>query len=384
MTGGADLGGPAVTGVYAAVYVIPTDAPEADGTLTWDATTMVLATARADGAEGIGWSYAAAAAGGVITGVLAPVVTGRSALDVPGACEAMIRAVRNIGRPGIAATAISAVDIALWDLKARLLGCPLAALFGAARGSVPIYGSGGFTSYGTSQTRDQLAGWVQRDHIPRVKIKIGESWGGNERRDLDRVALAREVIGPGAELYVDANGGYTTGQAIRVADRIADYGVTWFEEPVSCQDLAGLAAVRRQVLPDVAAGEYSWSLADSAHLIAAGAVDCLQLDATRCGGFTEFLRGAALAAAHNLQVSAHCAPNLHARAGLAVPNLRHVEYFHDHQRIERMLFDGALDPAGGTLTPAQEPGLGMALRDADAEKYRIGWPPGQPDSPVRA
>jgi L-alanine-DL-glutamate epimerase-like enolase superfamily enzyme len=372
MTGGADLGGPAVTGVSAAVYVIPTDAPEADGTLTWDATTMVLATARADGAEGIGWSYAAAAAGGVITGVLAPVVTGRSALDVPGACEAMIRAVRNIGRPGIAATAISAVDIALWDLKARLLGCPLAALFGAARGSVPIYGSGGFTSYGTSQTRDQLAGWVQRDHIPRVKIKIGESWGGNERRDLDRVALAREVIGPGAELYVDANGGYTTGQAIRVADRIADYGVTWFEEPVSSQDLAGLAAVRRQVLPDVAAGEYSWSLADSAHLIAAGAVDCLQLDATRCGGFTEFLRGAALAAAHNLQVSAHCAPNLHARAGLAVPNLRHVEYFHDHQRIERMLFDGALDPAGGTLTPAQEPGLGMALRDADAEKYRIG------------
>jgi L-alanine-DL-glutamate epimerase-like enolase superfamily enzyme len=363
-------GAPAVTGVSASVYVIPTDAPEADGTLTWDATTMVLARARAGVVEGIGWTYAAAAAGQVITGMLAGVVTGRSALDVPGACEAMIRAVRNIGRPGIAATAISAVDIALWDLKARLLGCPLAGLLGQARTGVPIYGSGGFTSYGEQQTRDQLTGWVERDRIPRVKIKIGESWGGNERRDLGRVALAREVIGDGTELFVDANGGYTVGQAVRVADRMADFGVTWFEEPVSSQDLAGLAAVRRQVLPDVAAGEYSWSLADSAHLIAAGAVDCLQLDATRCGGFTEFLRGAALAAAHNLQVSAHCAPNLHAHVGVAAPNLRHVEYFHDHQRIERMLFDGALDPDGGTLTPAPEPGLGMTLREPDAAKYR--------------
>ncbi len=384
MTGSEDAGGPAmtavagadgppVTEVTAAAYVIPTDAPEADGTLTWDATTMVLATARANGVAGIGWSYAAAAAGQVIADVLAGVVTGRSALDVPGANEAMIRAVRNIGRPGIAATAISAVDIALWDLKARLLGCPLASLLGQARASVPIYGSGGFTSYDARQTRDQLTGWVERDRIPRVKIKIGESWGGNEQRDLDRVALAREVIGAGAELYVDANGGYTVSQAVRVGGRLAGLGVTWFEEPVSSQDLAGLAAVRRQVLPDVTAGEYSWSLADSAHLIAAGAVDCLQLDATRCGGFTEFLRGAALAAGHNLQVSAHCAPNLHAHAGVAVPNLRHVEYFHDHQRIERMLFDGALDPEGGVLTPAPDrPGLGMSLREPDAGKYRVG------------
>src|SRR5215831_3150767 len=250
-------GGPAVTQVDAAAYVIPTDAPEADGTLAWDATTMVLATARAGGVAGTGWSYAAAAARQVITDVLAGAVTGRSALDVPGSCEAMIRPVRNIGRPGIAATAISAVDIALWDLKARLLGCPLARLLGQARPSVPLYGSGGFTSYDARQTRDQLAEWAEKDHIPRVKIKIGQDWGSNVRRDIQRVALAREVIGPDAELYVDANGGYTTGQAVRAADSMAQYGVSWFEEPVSSQDLAGLAAVRRQVLPDVAAGEYS-------------------------------------------------------------------------------------------------------------------------------
>jgi L-alanine-DL-glutamate epimerase-like enolase superfamily enzyme len=363
--------GPVVREITAAVYVIPTDAPEADGTLAWDKTTMVLAFARAGAAQGIGWTYAAAAAQSVIAEVLAGAVVGRSALDVPGAAEAMARAVRNIGRPGIAATAISAVDIALWDLKARLLGCSLAQLLGQARDSVPVYGSGGFTSYDDDQTREQLTGWVAKDRIPRVKIKIGESWGASQQRDLERVALAREVIGPDTELYVDANGGYTTGQAIRMAARLADYGVTWFEEPVSSQDLAGLAAVRRQVLPDVAAGEYSWSLADSARLIAAGAVDCLQLDVTRCGGVTDFLRGSALAAAHNLQVSGHCAPNLHARVGVAVPNLRHVEYFHDHQRIERIFFDGTLSPDGGALAPdPDQPGLGLTLRDSDAERYR--------------
>ena len=332
----------------------------------------MLVTAQAGGEEGTGWTYAAGAAASVVTDMLAGVVRGRSAFDIPGASEAMARAVRNIGRPGVAATAISAVDVALWDLKARLLGLPVTDLLGRARQHVPVYGSGGFTSYDEQQTRDQLAGWLA-DGIGRVKIKIGESWGGNERRDLARVALAREVIGPDRELYVDANGGYTVGQAVRVGRRLADHGVTWFEEPVSSRDLAGLAAVRRQITADVAAGEYSWSLADSAALIDAGAVDCLQLDVTRCGGITEFVRGAALAAAHNLQVSAHCCPSLHAHVGAAVPNLRHVEYFHDHQRIEQMLFDGAPKPDGGELTPDPgRAGLGHAAPAAGRRAVPAG------------
>jgi L-alanine-DL-glutamate epimerase-like enolase superfamily enzyme len=366
------VNGPPIEGLAAEVYVIPTDAPEADGTLAWDATTMVLVTARGGGREGIGWSYAAGAAASVVSEVLAGVATGRDAFDIPAVTEDMSRALRNVGRAGIGATALSAADIALWDLKARLLGLPVAVLLGRARLHVPVYGSGGFTSYDERQTRAQLSGWVERDGIPRVKIKVGESWGGAEDRDLDRIALAREIIGPGTELYVDANGGYHTGQAVRVGRRmVAEHDVTWFEEPVSSQDLAGLAAVRRQVSADVTAGEYSWTLADSARLIDAGAVDCLQLDVTRCGGITEFLRAAALAAAHNLQVSAHCAPNLHAHVGAAVTNLRHVEYFHDHQRIEGLLFDGALSPQGGDLTPdPARPGLGLTLRRADAEQFR--------------
>jgi len=360
-----------VTALDAAVYVIPTDAPEADGTLTWDKTTMVVVTAQAGDERGLGWSYTAAAAATLIGELLAGTVTGRDAFDVAGTAEAMARQVRNVGRPGIAAMAISAVDIALWDLKARLLGVALTDLLGRAHDAVPVYGSGGFTSYSDDRTAEQLRGWAEDQHIPRVKIKIGESWGREERRDLARVRFAREVIGPDTELYVDANGGYTTGQAVRVAAAMDDYGVTWFEEPVSSRDPAGLALIRQQIRPDVAAGEYSWSLADSVALIGAGAVDCLQLDVTRCGGITEFTRGAALAAAHNLQVSGHCAPNLHAHVAAAVPNLRHLEYFHDHQRIEGMLFDGTLDPDGGALHPDPgRPGHGLTLRAADAEPYR--------------
>jgi L-alanine-DL-glutamate epimerase-like enolase superfamily enzyme len=364
---------PLVESVTAAVYVIPTDSPESDGTLAWDSTTMIVVTSRADGRQGLGWTYGSPAVASAVTSHLAEVVVGTDAMDVLGTAEKMSRAVRNVGREGIASMAISAVDIALWDLKARLLDVPLAALTGQVRRDVPVYGSGGFITYDARQTREQLSAWVQKDKIPRVKIKIGESWGTNEQRDWARVALARGSVGPDTDLYVDANGAYRTGQAVRVGAWLSDYGVVWFEEPVSSQDLAGLAEVRRQVQPDVTAGEYGWTLADSARLLEAGAVDCLQLDATRCGGITGFLQGAALAAAHSTDVSAHCAPNAHAHVASAVANLRHIEYFHDHQRIERMLLDGALDPAGGTLTPDLSfPGHGLEFREQDALAYRQG------------
>ncbi len=362
----------AVRGLHAAAYQIATEVPEADGTLTWDKTVMVVAHADAGGMRGTGWTYSAAAAAQVVTGVLAEVVTGRPALDVAGSNEAMYRAVRNLGRGGIAAAAISAADIALWDLKARLLGTSVTSLLGGA-GPVPIYGSGGFTSYDNQQLRDQLSRWVGDLQIPRVKIKIGESWGTMQDRDLQRIELARGVIGAEAALYVDANGGYTVLQAAEVARQMADYQVSWFEEPVSSDDLIGLAALRAELDPDIAAGEYSWTLEDSAALIGARAVDCLQIDVTRCGGITGFRRAAQLAAEHGLDVSGHCAPNLHARAAAGLANLRHVEYFHDHQRIERLLFDGALAPAAGTLTPeSDELGLGLELRAAEAAPYRCG------------
>jgi L-alanine-DL-glutamate epimerase-like enolase superfamily enzyme len=355
------------------VYTVPTQQPESDGTLTWTSTTVVVAEPRAGGQAGLGLTYATPACAPLIREVLAEVVVGADPLDVPGTWAAMVRRIRNLGRPGIASMAIAAVDTGLWDLKARLLGQPLCRLLGMARDRVPVYGSGGFTSLTDTELVGQLTGWAQGDRIPRVKMKVATAWGQQERRDLERVALAREALGEDVELYVDANGGYTRKQAVRVGRAFADQGVTWFEEPVSSDDLAGLQQVRGQTTTDVAAGEYGYDLAYFRRMLVAGAVDCLQADVSRCAGITEWLRVAALAAAHQLELSAHCAQSLTAHAAAAVPNLRHLEYFADHARVDRLLFDGVLDPAGGTLCPdLSRPGMGLELRDGDAERYRVG------------
>jgi L-alanine-DL-glutamate epimerase-like enolase superfamily enzyme len=361
-----------IRSVDVTAYTVPTDAAEADGTLSWDATTMVLVQAHAGDATGTGWTYGPAACATMITDTLASIVTGRDALDVGGSFGAMVRAVRNAGRPGAVGYAISAVDVALWDLKARLLDVPLHRLLGAVRDEVPVYGSGGFTSYNERQLRDQLAGWALEQRIPRVKIKIGQSWGSDSGRDLERMQQARSVIGAQTELFVDANGGYRRKQAIRVMHAAADLDVRWFEEPVSSDDLDGLREIRDAVTPDVTAGEYGYDLYYFRRMCAAGAVDCLQADVSRCGGITEWLRVAAVAASYGLDISGHCGPHLHAHVAAATPNLRHLEWFHDHVRIESMFFDGTLDPAGGTIRPdPAAPGLGLTLRRADTERYRI-------------
>ncbi len=364
---------PVVDSVDVSVYTIATDAPEADGTLSWDSTTMVLVQIRSGDTRGLGWTYGPPACATLIRDTLAELVVGSDAMAVTGTWQAMIRATRNSTRPGVVGYAISALDTALWDLKARLLELPLFRLLGAVRDKVPVYGSGGFTSYDERQLRDQLTHWVDDQQIPRVKIKIGESWGRDEARDLMRMSLARDAVGPDTELFVDANGGYRRKQAVRVMQAASDLDVRWFEEPVSSDDLEGLREVRDHVRADVAAGEYGWDVYYFRRMCAAGAVDCLQVDASRCGGFSEWMRAAAVAAAYGLDVSGHCAPHLHAHVAAVTPNLRHLEWFHDHVRIENIFFDGTLDPTGGHITPdPHRPGLGLALRARDAEQYRVG------------
>ncbi len=361
--------GAAIERVAVSAYTIPTDQPEADGTIAWDKTTLVLVEAGAGGQTGVGYTYADTATAHLIHESLADVVQGHDALDIPAAGVKMWVAVRNLGRPGVAAMAISAVDNALWDLKARLLDLPLFKLLGAAHDAVPVYGSGGFTTYSIERLQEQLGGWVA-EGIPRVKMKIGT----HPEDDLHRVRAARHAIGTNAELFVDANGAYSRKQALSQAERFAELGVTWFEEPVSADDLEGLRLMRDRApaIMDIAAGEYGYDLPYFRRMLDAGAVDVLQADATRCGGVTGFLRVAALAAAHCLELSAHCAPSLHAHACAAVMPLRNLEYFYDHVRIEHMLFDGALTPVGGALHPdPARPGFGLDFKRADAERYAV-------------
>jgi L-alanine-DL-glutamate epimerase-like enolase superfamily enzyme len=364
--------GPAVPveSVEARAYTVPTEGPEADGTLEWDSTTVLLVQAHGGGRTGIGYSYTHAAAADVVTGKLASVVEGHDALRVGHAWSAMWDAVRNFGQTGVVSMAISAVDVALWDLKARLLDRPLVDVIDAVHDATPIYGSGGFCNYTDEQLADQLGGWVAAG-IPRVKMKTGR----DPDRDPHRLAVARSAIGDDVELFTDANGAFGRSAAIEWARRYADAGVRWFEEPVSSDDLAGLHLVRNRAPGglDVAAGEYGWNLPYFQRMLDAEAVDCLQADVTRCGGISGFLRVGALCDARCLDLSAHCAPQISAQACTAVWHLRHLEYFHDHNRIEHLMFDGCLEPeAGGLLRPDRtRPGCGLTVKWADLDEYRV-------------
>jgi L-alanine-DL-glutamate epimerase-like enolase superfamily enzyme len=333
---------------------------------------MVLVEAAAGNTVGVGWAYGPPALADLVRGRLAGVVTGRSALDVTGSNHAMADSLRNDGRPGAGAMALSAVDLALWDLKSRLLELPLHRLLGQVRATVPLYGSGGFTTYTDHQMRDQLDGWATAG-FTAVKIKVGEDHGARLARDTSRVRQARAALGPHIDLFVDANGAYGAQQPISWWRDLHDSGaqVTWFEEPVSSDDLAGLARVRDAVGADVTAGEYGYDLTYFGRMLAAEAVDCLQVDVTRCGGITEWLRIAAVAASRHLDVSGHCAPHAHAAVAAATPNLRHLEWFHDHTRIESLLFDGATEAVNGTLTLTDAPGNGLTLRRHRAEQFRV-------------
>ena len=358
--------------VDVSAYTIPTDGPEADGTFDWDSTTLVLVQVAAGGQVGTGWTYAAPAVVRLVSDTFAPLLTGQCATDIHGRWDDMVRALRNLGRPGMGSMALSAVDCALWDLKARLLQLPLHRLLGAARDAVPLYGSGGFTTYDLNQLERQLRGWVDDDGLRAVKIKIGQSSGQCVERDLGRTGEAREIVGPDVALFVDANGGYSVGQAVRVGQDLDQLDVRWFEEPVTSDDLPGLRRVREACRADVTAGEYGWDVGYFERMAAAGAVDCLQVDVTRCGGITELMRIAAVAAAHHLDVSGHCAPHEHAPALAAIPNLRHLEWFHDHVRIEGRFFEGATSPTNGVL-PLDDsaPGNGLTWRSIDADRYRV-------------
>ncbi|SKA39177.1 enolase C-terminal domain-like protein [Consotaella salsifontis] len=345
--------------VGARAFTIPTDAPESDGTLEWKETTLVLASVVAGGKTGIGYSYTDASVVPLIEEKLAPVLKGKDALGIEALWQAMRVEVRNLGQVGLVATAISAVDNALWDLKGKLLGLPVSRLLGEARASIPTYGSGGFTSYDEERLAEQLAGWALDGHFA-VKMKVGR----DPAADPHRMAVAREAIGAETQLFVDANGALARKEALAFAEKAAEFAVCWFEEPVSSNDLEGLRLLRDRAPTGMAitTGEYGFALWTFWDLLAAGAVDVIQADATRCGGITGFMKVAALAEAHEIPLSSHCAPALHLHPCLAACRAAHMEWFHDHVRIERMLFDGAPTPSHGSVSANGEPGLGLRLK----------------------
>lgn len=348
-------------------YKVPTDSPESDGTLQWDHNNITIVTAHAEEKQGIGYTYGRGPVAELIRETLQEVVQGKDALGPDSIHMAMWHRIRNLGRPGICSMAISAVDCALWDLKARLLGIPLVKLLGPVREAATVYGSGGFTSYSDRQLADQLGRWAG-EGMGAVKMKIGR----DPRRDKDRVHVARQAIGPDTKLYVDANGAYIPRQALTQARMLSEFDVRWFEEPVSSDDHEGLRFVRERVPPEmnVAVGEYGYEPFWFRRVLQTGSVDVMQVDITRCGGVTTFLQVAALCQAWNIPLSSHTAPTMHTHVVCATIPFTEMEYFHDHIRVERMFFEGLPELVRGELRPdLSRPGNGLELKRRDAEKF---------------
>ncbi len=273
---------PLIDTLEASAFTIPTDRPEADGTLEWDATTIIVVEVGAAGLKGLGYSYAEAGAAGLITRMLAPTVVGLDAMAVPAAWTSMVRAVRNVGWAGVASGAIAAVD----------------APSGISRPAWP--------------------GW----RSPGPSAVSGSPGSRNRCRRMILPACAASVTGVPAGM-------------------------------------------------DVTAGEYGYDITYFGRMVGAAAVDVLQADATRCG-ITGLLQAAALCQARSMPLSAHTAPALPAHVCCALEPVRHVEWFHDHVRIERMLFDGVLDPVHGRLVPDRDrPGHGLIFKRADAERWAV-------------
>ena len=353
-----------VTKIRAVSYTFPTEEPESDGTLRWDATTMVLVHAESGGKRGIGYTYSHKAAAVLINDLLAEIVEGRSAMHPQALRRACAHRARNLGDSGITAMAVAAVDNALWDLKAKLLDLPLVLLLGEEIKSVPLYGSGGFTSYDLRQLEGQLEAWTKRG-IGQVKMKVGR----HPEADQHRVRAARAAIGVEAGLFVDANGAFKAAQAIAMAHIFEEQNVGWFEEPVVHQDIDGLRRVREKAPPgmEIACGEYGFHLGYFRRMLESGAVDVLQADATRCG-LSVFMEAAALCRARNIPLSSHCAPTQHLHICSGLPEVRHMEYFHDHVRIENLIFEGQPQPVNGRLSPDLSlPGIGIFLKETARE-----------------
>lgn len=355
--------------IAVAAFTVPTKTPESDGTLEWRETTIVVVQVSAGGREGLGYTYADVSTARLIEHLLAPKIVGMDPFAIGAAWHTMVRAIRNLGRPGVCSMAIAAVDNALWDLKGKLLDVSVASLLAMGRTEVMAYGSGGFTSYSQRELLEQMTGWAESG-LRAVKMKIGR----DAAADIKRVAQVRHAIGSEVKLFVDANGAYSRKQALHQAQRFAELGVSWFEEPVSSDDLDGLRLIRDAAPAgiDIAAGEYGYDARYFEHMLSSGAVDVLQADATRCAGISGFLQADALCVGRCMPLSAHTAPSIHAHVCCAAQQVIHTEYFFDHVRLEKMAFDGAIEAKGGVLRPdLSRAGLGLAWKMRDMLPYQV-------------
>ena len=321
-----------------------------------------------DGREGMGFGYSKRAGGpGQYRHAceIAPELIGEDPSDIARLWEKLVWAGASVGRSGLAVQAIAAMDIALWDLKAKRAGLSLAKLLGAHRDSVRCYNtSGGFLHSPLDEVVAHAASAVKAG-VGGIKLKVGHP---DPRVDLERVTAVREQIGATA-LMVDANQQWDRPTARRMSRALAQFDLVWIEEPLDAYDHAGHAALAAMVDTPIATGEMLTSVAEHAEVIRAGAADVLQPDAPRIGGITPFLRLAALADHHRLPLAPHFAMEIHLHLAAAYPLEPWVEHF---DWLEP-LFDERVEISEGRMLVGDRPGLGLTVSEQARRWTRERW-----------
>jgi L-talarate/galactarate dehydratase len=311
------------------------------------------------GLEGVGFGYSKRAGGPAQFAhahEVAPDLIGEDPSDIGRLWTKLVWAGASVGRSGAATQAIAAIDVALWDLKAKRAGLPLAKLLGAHRDSVRCYNtSGGFLHESIEQVKDNATRTLEQG-IGGIKIKVGLP---DSAEDLRRVRAVREHLGGGVPFMVDANQQWDRATAMRVGRRLEEFDLVWIEEPLDAYDTAGHAHLARSLDTAIATGEMLTSVAEHDELIRAGAVDVLQPDAPRIGGITQFLRLATLADHANLHLAPHFAMEIHAHLAAAYPREPWVEHFD----WLYPLFNERLETRDGRMYISDRPGLGITLSE---------------------
>jgi len=363
-----------ITGVDVYICANPVKGNLADSSRKIEDIGYIIVDISTDiGIHGIGLTYhevGSEAIRNFIKFTIAPQIIGMSPLENEVIYEKIFNFFRCVGRKGLAFCALSAVDIALWDIKGKMADMPLYRLLGGSNNKVPVYSSAGWTSHSTEVLCDEMLEMVEEGYTT-IKMKVGVEGGSNFREDVKRVYAVRKAIGPDIRLAIDANNIWKAATAIQFASRVEEYDIDFFEEPVLADDIPGLAHCRHSIKIPLATGEHEYTRFGVRDLLMAEAVDIVQADACRVGGYTEMLKIIGMTQAFNVSFAPHCMELIHMHLVAAAPNGLILEGLTLFRETAQNAFIDPPIPKNGILEIPEKPGLGLELNMEYINKYGI-------------
>lgn len=356
-------------------FYIPVKPDQDVSDSTWKLETMgyvVVRITTEDGITGFGYTYdvAGEAVRELITKTMSRVVVGRNPFETEAIWTDVMNLMRGVGRKGLVLCALSIIDIALWDIKGKAMDMPLYRLLGGNRTSVPVYASGGWTSYSEHELLEEVDRFKDLGYT-KIKMKVGVDFGQSPKTDIRRIRAVRNHLGDDIDLMIDANNAWDASTAIKVAYALSDCNLFFFEEPVIADDIPGLATVKSKITIPVATGEQEYTKYGARDLILGGAVDILQMDVTKCGGITEWLKIAAIAQAWNIPFAPHAMHYAHMHLVAAAPNGLMLENLFMHQKVNDLLLVDPPVPKNGYLKIPDKPGCGIDINEEHLRTYNV-------------